>query len=103
MATLRKLTLSIDEQVISRARRYSLRHKVSISRLVTRYLAGLGESERGRGTVSKTVKRLRGILPQEASVDEYREFLARQHGEAVPGEAGSAGYSEVQAWRSDAE
>ena len=78
MATLRKLTLSIDEQVISRARRYSLRHKVSISQLVTRYLARLGESERGR-SISKTVKRLRGILPQNASVDEYREFLEKKH------------------------
>jgi hypothetical protein len=78
MASLRKLTLSIDEQVISRARRYSLRHKVSISQLVTRYLAGLGEPERGR-SVSKTVKRLRGILPHDASVDEYREFLEKKH------------------------
>ncbi|MGH7503967.1 MAG: DUF6364 family protein [Longimicrobiales bacterium] len=78
MTTLRKLTLSIDEQVISRARRYSLRHKVSISQLVTRYLAGLGESDHAR-SVSKTVKRLRGILPQDASVDEYKEYLEKKH------------------------
>jgi hypothetical protein len=79
MATLRKLTLSLDEAVIKRARRYSVRHKVSISQLVTRYLAGLSEPGRGH-SVSKTVKRLRGILPQDASVDEYREFLEKKHG-----------------------
>jgi hypothetical protein len=78
MATLRKLTLSIDERVVSRARRFSQRHNVSISQLVTRYLAGLGESEGGRN-ISKTVKRLRGILPHDISVDDYREYLEKKH------------------------
>jgi hypothetical protein len=78
MATLRKLTLSIDEGVIKRARRYSREHNVSISRLVTNYLAGLANGEPD-SRLSKTVRRLRGILPSTVSVDEYRQHLEKKH------------------------
>jgi Family of unknown function (DUF6364) len=79
MTTLRKLTLSIDEKVIESARRYSQRHNVSISQLVTRYLARLGEPRQPR-RVSGTVKRLRGILPSDATVDAHRRHLEQKYG-----------------------
>ena len=78
MANLRKLTLSIDQSVIQRARRYSRRHNVSISRLVTNYLAGLDEP-RGQVPRSRTVNRLRGILPSDVTVDEHREHLVKKY------------------------
>jgi hypothetical protein len=78
MGNLRKLTLSIDEGVIRRARRYSRRHNVSISRLVTNYLAGLDEPARTLPT-SRTVNRLRGILPANVSVEEHREHLEKKY------------------------
>lgn len=78
MATLRKLTLSIDESVIKRARRYSREHNVSISRLVTNYLAGLANGEPD-ARLSMTVRRLRGILPPTVSVDEYRQHLEKKY------------------------
>ena len=79
MTTLRKLTLSIDEKVIKQARSYSRRHNVSISRLVTQYLAGLTGRERP-DRLSRTVRRLRGILPAETSVAEHREHLEKKYG-----------------------
>lgn len=78
MSTLRKLTLSIDEKVIKQARRYSRRHNVSISRLVTNYLAGLGDHERDQ-RLSRTVRRLRGILPPTVAVTEHREHLEKKY------------------------
>ncbi len=78
MATLRKLTLSIDEGVIQLAHRYSREHNVSISRLVTNYLAGLADSE-SDPRVSKTVRRLRGILPPDVTLDEYRQHLEKKY------------------------
>jgi hypothetical protein len=78
MGNLRKLTLSIDEGVIKRARRYSRRHNVSISRLVTNYLAGLDEPTRTLPT-SRTVNRLRGILPTGVSVEQHREHLEKKY------------------------
>jgi hypothetical protein len=78
MSNLRKLTLSIDESVIKRARRYSQRHNVSISRLVTNYLAGLDEPQRALPS-SRTVNRLRGILPSEVTVHEHLEHLEKKY------------------------
>jgi hypothetical protein len=78
MGNLRKLTLSIDASVIERARRYSRRHNVSISRLVTNYLAGLVEPKRSVPT-SRTVNRLRGILPAAVTVEEHREHLEKKY------------------------
>jgi hypothetical protein len=78
MGNLRKLTLSIDEGVIKRARRYSRRHNVSISRLVTNYLAGLDRPEQ-RLPRSRAVSRLRGILPSDATTDQYRQHLERKY------------------------
>lgn len=78
MGNLRKLTLSIDESVIKRARRYSRRHNVSISRLVTNYLAGLDNPMRGL-PASRTVNRLRGILPADVRVEEHREHLEKKY------------------------
>jgi hypothetical protein len=78
MGNLRKLTLSIDERVIKRAKRYSRRHNVSISRLVTNYLAGLHEPK-GRLPTSRTVNRLRGILAPGVTVEEHRDHLEKKY------------------------
>jgi hypothetical protein len=79
MANLRKLTLSVDERVIRRAHRYSRRHNTSISKLVTSFLSQLGSDEEGLKRFSPTVERLRGILPPETSVTQYRDHLERKH------------------------
>ena len=79
MTTLRKLTLSIDQTVIERARRYSERHGTSISRLVTNYLAQLEDEKRATKRDSATVRRLRGVLPPEAHIEEYHEHVERKY------------------------
>jgi len=71
MSSRKKLTLSIDERIIERARRYSQRHNTSISRLVSNYLARLTDSPAER-RYSPTVRRLIGILPSDTSVEEHR-------------------------------
>lgn len=78
MPTLRKLTLSVDEKVIKQARRYSRRHNVSISKLVSNYLAGLADGQPDR-RFSRTVQRLKGILPPTADVQEHRDHLEKKY------------------------
>ncbi len=73
----KKLTLSVDEDVIRKAKRYSRRHDTSISRLVTEFLSLLSDEE---GFEAPVVSRLRGVLPSEVSVDEYRDHLVEKHG-----------------------
>lgn len=77
MASKKKLTLSIDEDVIERARRYSRAHNTTISELVSSYLDQLHEP--GDHEYSPLVQRLRGLLPPETSVEEYRRHMDEKH------------------------
>jgi hypothetical protein len=72
----RKLTLSVDEDAIKTARRYSKSHGTSVSELVTRYLGSLEDEER---PAPRIVSRLRGILPSDVSIADYRRYIAEKH------------------------
>lgn len=77
MPSKKKLTLSVDERVIEHARRYSTRHNTSISQLVTRYLSQLDAPS--QANLAPWVQRLRGILPGDTSVEDYRRHLEEKH------------------------
>ena len=77
MSSKKKLTLSVDEQVIERARRYSDRHNTSISQLVTTYLSRLDAPS--ESTLAPWVRRLRGVLPSDASLGDYRRHIEDKH------------------------
>ncbi|MEO5511204.1 MAG: DUF6364 family protein [Longimicrobiales bacterium] len=77
--SLRKLTLSVEETVIERARHYSERHQTSISRLVSTFLDALASEQPPTGH-TPAVRRLIGILPADADVQEHRDYLERKHG-----------------------
>ena len=74
---LKKLTLTVDADVIEKARRYSEAHGTSISRLVGHFLAGLPT---GGGEHGKRVRRLTGLLPADVDVREHRRHLEEKHG-----------------------
>lgn len=78
MAPRKKLTLSVDAQIIERAHRYSRRHNTSISQLVSDYLAHLADAG-PRAPYSPTVRRLIGILPSDVSIDEYHEYIKQKY------------------------
>ncbi len=74
----KKLTLSIDEDVIRHAKRYTERHDTSISRLVSAFLASLGdESEMAD---SSAVSRIRGVLRSDTSLEDYHRHLEEKYG-----------------------
>jgi hypothetical protein len=77
MSSKKKLTLSVDERVIERARRYSTRHNISISQLVTTYLSQLDAPAPEK--VAPWVQRLRGILPRDTDVEDYRRHVEKKH------------------------
>lgn len=67
-----KLTLSIDDCVMMRAKRYAAARGTSVSRLVARYLDLLARSPRPRDDTSTPVlARLRGSLKRAS--DDARE------------------------------
>lgn len=74
---LKKLTLTVDEHVIEKARSYSAAHQTSISQLVGHFLARLPAGEK---QYSASVERLIGLLPPDVRIAEYHEHLEEKYG-----------------------
>ena len=72
-----KLTLLIDKSAAARAKRYSKRHHTSVSRLVSHMLAKLPNDE--DAGLTPGVRRLLGLLPKTASVEEHRGHLRHKY------------------------
>jgi len=73
-----KLTLSVDDRVISNAKLYAKRRGVSISEMVEAYLATVSDP-RSPGRVAPPILRsVRGIL-KNADIGEYRKHLATKY------------------------
>ena len=72
-----KLTLSVDDGVVSRAKQYAKLRGVSVSHIVEAYLAAVAAppSTSARAPVLGSV---RGLL-KHASVDQFREHLAEKY------------------------
>jgi hypothetical protein len=72
-----KLTLSVDDQVISRAKNYAKQSGVSISEMVENYLSAVAEPMEARHN-APILRSVRGIL-KKADIAEYREHLATKY------------------------
>ncbi len=73
-----KLTLSVDDRVVSLAKRYAERRRTSVSRLVEEYLSLVSTPADAGATPVLT--KLRGLL-KGSTVDEraYRRYLKDKH------------------------
>ncbi|MDQ3556771.1 MAG: DUF6364 family protein [Gemmatimonadota bacterium] len=72
-----KLTLSVDEALIEKAREYSQRHGTSISRMVSHFLAALPDQAE---EYTPTVRRLLGIARGGPDRDDYHAHLLEKYG-----------------------
>lgn len=76
-----KLTLSIDRQVVQRAKKFAREHEASVSELVERFLRQLQtRSDRSGETTPEIVSRLRGIGGPSGGRKEHRRHLEKKHG-----------------------
>ena len=75
-----KLTLSVNDKVIERAKGYAARRGTSVSRLVERYLELVSHPPKDEGEAPPVLARLRGAL-KGARVDErdYRRYLRQKY------------------------
>ena len=71
----RKLTLSVDERLIRRAKRFSKRNETTVSQLFSEFVQSLDEDRAG----SSVVESLTGILSGELSREDYREHLREKY------------------------
>ena len=80
----RKLTVSLDRQVIEKAKKYASIHQTSLSRLIEAYFESLtaDPEEKGEVAITPLVESLWGVirLPQDYDYKEARtDFLKRKH------------------------
>ena len=73
-----KLTLSVDDRVVSRAKRYAKRRGVSVSEMVEAYLAAVAGPSSPATPDAPILRSVRGSL-KTADLGEYRKHLAAKY------------------------
>jgi len=74
-----KLTLSVDERVVSRAKRYAKRRGISVSAMVETYLASVAEvSDKSPQDSPPILRSVRGIL-KKADLEAYKKYVAAKY------------------------
>jgi Family of unknown function (DUF6364) len=73
-----KLTLSVDDRVVSRAKQYAKLRGVSVSEMVEAYLAAVAEPPSRATGAAPILRSVRGVL-KNANINEYRKHLAAKY------------------------
>jgi hypothetical protein len=73
-----KLTLSVDNRVVSQAKQYAKRRGVSVSKMVEAYLAAVAEPPSPATGATPILRSVRGVF-KNADVKEYRKHLAAKY------------------------
>ncbi len=73
-----KLTLSVDDRVVKRAKRFARERGVSISSMVENYLATVAGQESQPEPDGPVLRSLRGIL-KKADIEDYRKHLVEKY------------------------
>ena len=75
---MEKLTLSIEAEIIERAKRFAARNGTSVSRLVSGFLDAISVETRDEED-PPVLRRLRGTL-SSADPSEYQSYLSDKYG-----------------------
>jgi hypothetical protein len=70
-----KLTLSVDDRVVTRARRYAKQRGISVSKIVEAYLSTVADPSFAATPDTPILRSLRGSL-KEADLEAYKKHLA---------------------------
>jgi hypothetical protein len=73
-----KLTLSVDEAVVTRAKRYAKEQGTSISKMVEAYLSSVAEGTGPTRKDTPILRSVRGIL-KKADVSDYKRYLENKY------------------------
>jgi macrodomain Ter protein organizer (MatP/YcbG family) len=77
-----KLTLSLNSDIIERAKKYAKKKNISLSSLIESYLDKVSSKEREGPEISPLVKSLSGIISLPKNHDpkkDYGNFLAKKY------------------------
>lgn len=78
----KKLTLSLDQQIIAKAKVYAKSNNISLSKLIESYLTTLTQPTKRRKEITPLVESLSGVM--EVPVDynekaEYTDYLIEKY------------------------
>jgi len=79
-----KLTLRLNDEVITRAKEYARNHKISLSKMIEAYLDSITKqkSETKTNEITPLVESLSGVIDLPSDFDykkEYRDFLEEKY------------------------
>ena len=77
-----KLTLSLNKDIIEKAKEYAKANSISLSRLIEFYLASLVTKNEKETEITPLVKSLAGVmeLPEDYNLkDDYADFLIQKY------------------------
>ena len=74
-----KLTIRVPRDLLEGAKRYASENNTTLTRLVSEYLRRL-TIEKDPLSNAPIVQRLSGVLSQDISVEDYREYLELKYG-----------------------
>jgi hypothetical protein len=72
-----KLTLSVNPEIVRRAKRYAERRGTSVSRIVEEYLAAVTEAP-AEEDLPPILRQLRGSL-KNVSIEDYHKYLSEKY------------------------
>lgn len=78
----KKLTLSLDQGIIEKAKVYAKSNNTSLSKLIESYLAALTAKTKGKPKISPLVESLSGVIDLPTYFDEkeaYSEYLKEKY------------------------
>jgi antitoxin component of RelBE/YafQ-DinJ toxin-antitoxin module len=75
-----KLTVRVDHELIQSAKRYANRQGITLSQLINDYLRAIVITQDDPFVETPILHRLSGILPADASVEEYQNHLVEKYG-----------------------
>ena len=73
-----KLTLSVDDAIVHRAKRYAKARGTSVSKMVEAYLAAVADPAAAKPHDTPILRSVRGIL-KRADVKDYRRYLENKY------------------------
>lgn len=72
----KKLTLSLDQSTIERAKKYARSNNISISKLIEAYLNRLTSTKRESTEITPLVQSLSGVINIDKDFDYKRDYSA---------------------------
>jgi hypothetical protein len=77
-----KLTIKLDDDVITRAKRYAKNRKTSISKMVESYLDSVTKPDSKKIKITPLVKSLSGVINLPVDYDykkDYADYLTKKY------------------------